>query len=651
MYGLMQKFKIWLFGLDRWKKRLLQITFDGLASPIALLLAFFMRLETTDYLYQLDTYIGVSIATLTTLAAFAGRGLYNNITRHNSMETAYSIAVGCAISSAALLSGTLLLELEIPRSVPLIYATLVFVFSTAMRYFIRALDQSIAIENRENVAIYGAVAAGIQLMEALRKNPNYRVRLFIDDNRELNGKNLGGVPIINMDQAKKKFKKLKIETLLLAIPSDSDALRRQFFDMLSDHPLKVKTIPSISSLISDRFEITELKDIKVEDLLGREPVQPNPELMAKTITERTVIVTGAGGSIGSELCRQIMAWGPKKLILLDVSEFAIYTLLDELKQHPASSRLDLIPLIGSIQDRQFIKKIFDRFSADTIYHAAAYKHVPLMEQNVMQCIANNVFGTFNMAELAIAAKVKHFILVSTDKAVNPKNFMGASKRLAEIICQTLSRQNTKTCLSIVRFGNVLGSSGSVVPLFKKQIEKGGPITLTHLDVTRYFMTIPEAAQLVIQSGSIAKGGDVFVLDMGKSIKIVDLAKRMITLSGLRPILNVSEKVKEGEIAITVSGLRPGEKLFEELAYNANLMETIHPRINTTAEIPMPIDQLKILLRDIEAAIRDDDHKKLYQVIAKITNGVSDVAGSSDVFIRQHNVEPDKIIPLPLSNKR
>ncbi|MDC0966642.1 nucleoside-diphosphate sugar epimerase/dehydratase [Alphaproteobacteria bacterium] len=610
-----------------------------------------MRLETTDYLYQPDTYIGVSIATLTTLAVFAGRGLYNNLTRHISIETANSIAIGSAISCAALLSGTLLLELEIPRSVPLIYATLVCALATAMRYFVRDLGQSMAKENRENVAIYGAGAAGIQLMEALRKNPNYRVRLFIDDNRELDGKNLGGVPISNLDHAKKKFEKLEIETLLLAIPNDSDTLRGRVLNMLSDHPLKVKTIPSISSLISGRFEITELKDIKIEDLLGREPVQHNTELMAKTIAERTVLVTGAGGSIGSELCRQIILWMPRKLILLDVSEFAIYTLLEELKQHPASSRIDLIPLIGSVQDRQFIEKIFDRFSADTIYHAAAYKHVPLMEQNVMQCITNNVFGTLNMAELAIAAKVKHFILVSTDKAVNPTNFMGASKRLAEIICQTLTTQNTKTCFSIVRFGNVLGSSGSVVPLFKKQIEKGGPITLTHLDVTRYFMTIPEAAQLVIQSGSIAKGGDVFVLDMGKPIKIVDLAKRMITLSGLRPVLDVSEKVKEDEIAITVSGLRSGEKLFEELAYHANLMETIHPRINTTAEIPMPFDQLKLLLEGAEAAIRDSDHQKLYQVIAKVTKGVSGVAGSSDVFIRRHNVEPDKIVPLPLSNKR
>jgi FlaA1/EpsC-like NDP-sugar epimerase len=651
MSALMQNFKTWLFGLDRWKKRLLQIMFDCLAAPVALLLAFLMRLETINYFYQPDTYIGVLIATLTTLAVFAGRGLYNNLTRHISMETAYSIAVGSAISCAVLLSGTLLLELAIPRSVPLIYATLLCAFATGIRYFIRALGQNIAIENRENVAIYGAGATGIQLMEALRKNPNYHVRLFIDDKRELDGKNLGGVPISNLHHAKKKFSKLKIETLLLAIPEDSEVLRRRVFDILPDHPLRVKTIPSISSLISGRFQITELKDINIEDLLGREPVQHNPELMAKTITERTVLVTGAGGSIGSELCRQIIFWKPKKLILLDVSEFAIYKILEELKQHPASNRIDLIPLIGSVQDRQLIEKIFDRFSADTVYHTAAYKHVPLMEQNVMQCIANNVFGTFNMAELAVAANVKHFILVSTDKAVNPTNFMGASKRFAEIICQTLSAQNTKTIFSIVRFGNVLGSSGSVVPLFKKQIEKGGPITLTHLDVTRYFMTIPEAAQLVIQAGSISKGGDVFVLDMGKSIKIVDLAKKMITLSGLQPVMDVTGELKEDEIAITVSGLRPGEKLFEELAYSANLMETIHPRINTTAETPMPIGQLKTLLSDTETAIRNGDYQRLYQVIATVTNGVSDVARSCDVFIRQHNVEPNKIVPLPLANKR
>ena len=650
MSGTKQNFRVRLFNLARWEKRLLQITFDGLIAPIALLVAFFMRLETTDYLYRLDTHIGVLIALVTTLTAFAARGLYNNLTRHISIETAFSIAIGAAVSCTVLFSFILLLELQIPRSVPLIYATLLFTFATAMRIFIRVLGQSISKEKPENVAIYGAGAAGIQLMEALRTSPNYRVRLFIDDKPELNGKNLGGVPIKSLDLGKTKFKKLKIETLLLAIPQDIDATRQRIFDLLSDHPLKVKTIPSISSLISGEFQIAELKDIKVEDLLGRKPVQHNPELMAKTIAEKTVLVTGAGGSIGGELCRQIILWKPRKLILLDVSEFAIYTLVEDLKQHQSSHEIDLIPVIGSVQDRQFVKMIFDRFIVDTTYHAAAYKHVPLMEQNVMQCIANNALGTFNLAELAIAAKVKNFILISTDKAVNPTNFMGASKRLAEIICQTLSMEKADTCFSIVRFGNVLGSSGSVVPLFKKQIEKGGPITLTHLDVTRYFMTITEAAQLVIQAGSIAKGGDIFVLDMGKPIKIVDLARRMVVLSGLRPIFNDRGILKDDEIAITVSGLRPGEKLFEELTYSTNLHKTIHPRINTTAETPMKRNELQALLTTAYDAIRDGDHQKLYRIIASVTAGVTDISGSSDVFIDRGQTEPAEVVVLRFNSE-
>ena len=622
----------WLFGLDRWKKRLLQIMFDSFTAPTALLLAFLMRLETTDYLSQIDTYIGVLITATTTLAVFTAQGLYKTFTRHISIEAVYSIAIGSVVSCAVLLSSILLLELQIPRSVPLIYSMLLCFFAIGMRLFIRALGHSMTGEKQENVAIYGAGAAGIQLMEALRKSPNYNVRLFIDDNPELDGKNLGGVQIKGLDHAKKKIEKLKIGTLLVAIPRKTFITRQRIFDLLSDHPLKVKTIPSISDLISGGQEITELRDIQIEDLLGRKPVKHNPELMTKTIAGKIVLVTGAGGSIGSELCRQIIQWKPRQLILLDVSEFAIYKLSEELKQNTVSHEIDITPLIGSVQDIQFVKNIFECFTVDTAYHAAAYKHVPLMEQNVMQCIKNNVFGTFNMAEFAVAAKVKNFILISTDKAVNPTNFMGASKRFAEIICQTFSTKKTDTCFSIVRFGNVLGSSGSVVPLFKKQIEHGGPITLTHPDVTRYFMTIPEAAQLVIQSGSISQGGDVFVLDMGKPIKILDLAKKMATLSGLRPVLNEVASLKEDEIAITVSGLRPGEKLFEELAYHANLMGTIHPRIMTTAEKPMESKELERLLSATRISIDEGDYQKLFSIISSIADGFANVKKSSDSFV-------------------
>ena len=532
-----------------------------------------------------------------------------------------------------------------PRSVPLIFATLLFVSATSARFFIRTLSQYSTNEKQENVAIFGAGATGIELMEALRRSPDYRVSLFIDDNPELQGRNLGGIPIHNLSHAEKKFEALNIQTLLLAMPDDVDAARQRVLNILSSHPLKVKTIPSMSSLISGRSEITDLKDIKITDLLGRKPVQPNPELMEENIAGKTVLVTGAGGSIGGELCRQIIHWKPQRVILLDVSEFAIYTLSEELKQEPACNDINLVPIIGSVQDKEFIRKIFNRFTVDTAYHAAAYKHVPLMEQNVMQCMANNVFGTLNMAELAIEAKVKNFILISTDKAVNPTNFMGASKRLAEIICQTLSSNNTDTCFSIVRFGNVLGSSGSVVPLFKRQIENGGPITLTHVDVTRYFMTIPEAAQLVIQAGSIGRGGDVFVLDMGQPIKILDLAKKMATLSGYRPVLNGKTELKDGEIAISVSGMRPGEKLFEELSYNANLSATIHPRIYTTKETQMHSDELQTLLTSISESIDCGHHQKLYELIASITEGVSGIVASSDVFIDRGNMKQSNTMPI------
>ena len=649
MYKTTQIFIAWLFGLNRWKKRFILITFDVIVCFNVLLLAFLLRLETNAFVYQPDTYVGVLIVTAATLVVFTVRGMYNNFVRHISIETANSIIIGSLISCAALLSGILLFELQIPRSVPLIYATLLFFFSTTARFLIRALGHSMVRKNQENVAIFGAGAAGVQLMEALRKSPDYRVKLFIDDSPQLVGKNLGGILISNLEQAKKKFKELEIKTLLLATPRDDNAMRRRVFDILSEHPLKVKTVPSLSSLISQSAEIAQLRELKIEDLLGREPVKHNTGLMAKTIADKTVLITGAAGSIGSELCRQIILWKPKKLILLDVSEFATYSLLEELKQHPAIVEVDVIPLIGSVQDKQFLKKICDRFAPETIYHAAAYKHVPLMEQNVMQCIANNVFGTLNMAEVAITTEAKHFILVSTDKAVNPTNFMGASKRLAEIICQTLSVQNKKTCFAIVRFGNVLGSSGSVVPLFKKQIETGGPITLTHPDVTRYFMTIAEAAQLVIQAGSIAKGGDVFVLDMGEPIKIIDLAKKMAVLSGLQPVLDCAAKLQDNQIAITITGLRPGEKLFEELSYSTNLMKTIHPRINTTAETPMRQEELQALLANARDAIRDGDHQRLYQVIAKVTDGVSNLVKSSDVFISEMDKQPNKIVSISIDN--
>ena len=633
MQNLLQR----LFGLDRREKRALQVTFDALMVPFAFLSAFYMRMETIEFIFNRDTYIGILISFASIFVVYTSTGFYNSITRHSSIETARSISVGCAISCAALFTSILLLELQIPRSVPLIFAVVLSVISLGTRLLVRSASQSFTKANKENVAIYGASAAGIQLMEALRQSPDYQVRFFIDDSPDLYGKNLDGVRIYSLEHAKKKFEAFAVQTLLLAIPGNSDATRRRVFDLLPSYPLKIKSIPSISDLISGAAAITDFRDLKVEDLLGREPVHCNADLMAKTIRNKSVLVTGAGGSIGSELCKQIIQLNPKQLIILDVSEFAVYTLLELLKTLQANEETEVIPVIGSVQDKHFLKKVFDRFPVDTTYHAAAYKHVPLMEQNVMQCIANNAFGTRNMAEIAISRKVKNFILVSTDKAVRPTNFMGASKRLAEIICQTLTLTKPGTCFAIVRFGNVLGSSGSVVPLFKKQIERGGPITLTHPEISRYFMTITEAAQLVIQAGSLAKGGEVFVLDMGEPIKIIDLVEKMVALSGLKLVWNSSECLKSNEIRLTISGLRPGEKLFEELSYNEDLVKTIHQRINTTSEKPMLKEELEWLLNSIETCLDSGNHQKLFKIMGSMSGGNFDIKSCTDNFIeKKHN---------------
>ena len=650
MFKSKTDYRSWLFGLTPFTKRLILMTFDALVASMFFFLAFFLRLETTSYFFQFDTYVGLLIAVIGALSVFSIRGLYSNVTRHISIEIANGIAIGSGLSGAFVLVGIYLIELQIPRSVPLIYTTFFCLIATAARFFIRALGQNITKEKPDNVAIYGAGDDSIQLMEALRKNVNYRVRILIDDNPKLNGQTIGGFTIINLNEAMQKIKELEIKTLLIAEPNDILLIRERILEVLSDRPLKIKAIPSISSLIAGRTKISELEDVNIEGLLGRKPAVYNPELMAKTISGKTILVTGAGGSIGSELCRQIIFWKPKKLILLDISEFAIYKLLEELGELIGSQEFELIPLVGSVQDGHLIKKVFDRFAINTTYHAAAYKHVPLMEQNVMQCFANNVLGTLNVAEYAVAANVKNFVLVSTDKAVNPTNFMGASKRFSEMICQTFSTMSSNTRFSIVRFGNVLGSSGSVVPLFKKQIESGGPVTLTHPEITRYFMTIAEASQLVIQAGAIGKGGDIFVLDMGKPVKILELAKRMVALSGLKPILDGKERLENDEIAIIITGLRPGEKLFEELAYDSKLKGTIHPQINIAEEVPMNHKALEALLVSVDDAIRENEYQKLYEIVSSVAKGVVDLEHSCDVFIDRHDANGNKNASLSLQTK-
>ena len=479
----------WLFVLENWKKRLILVVFDGVIIPLSVLLALAARLETHNFLYQVDAYIACGVAFVCSITLFFVRGFYNSFTRHITIDTAITIILVAIISAFAMFALIIFGKLQIPRSVPFIQAAFMVVGIASLRFFIRALGQNINPVMRKNIAIYGAGSAGRQLVEALKWDSQYRFCQAIDDDPQLQGKSLGGVKIEGLDSARKKLTLNGIDTILLAMPNAPFEVRERIFDLLAETPVKVKSIPDLASLIAGTADIAELRDIDIVDLLGRSPAEPDPELLTKTITGKTVLVTGAGGSIGSELCRQIATQAPTCLVLIDISEFAVYALLQELRRtHPS---LALTPLIGSVQDQHFVGKVMDRFAIDTIYHAAAYKHVSLMEKNIMQCITNNVFGTQNMVKAAVAAKVKRFILVSTDKAVNSTNFMGASKRLAELVCKDIATTQNATQIGIVRFGNVLGSSGSVVPYFKQQIAAGGPVTVTHADVTRYFMTIPE----------------------------------------------------------------------------------------------------------------------------------------------------------------
>ncbi len=639
----------WLFALESWQKRLILIGFDSFVIPLSVLLALAARLESHDFLYRIDSYIACAVAFICSMTLFFVRGFYNAFTRHVTIDSALTIIAAATASAIVLLALITFGGLQIPRSVPFIQAAFSVVGIASLRFFIRAIGQNINRAARKNIAIYGAGVAGRQLVEALKWNSQYRVCKIIDDDPKLHGQSLGGVKIEGFDATRKKLTLYEIDTILLAMPTAPFDVHQRIFDLLTETPVKVKSIPDLTSLIAGTADITELRNIDIVDLLGRDPAEPDPQLFGKTITGKTVLVTGAGGSIGSELCRQIAAQAPAHMVVLDISEFAIYSLLQELeKTHPS---LAITPLIGSVQDQPFVAKVLGKFAIDTIYHAAAYKHVPLMEQNVMQCIANNVFGTRNTASAAVMARVKHFILVSTDKAVNPTNFMGASKRLAELICQDFASTQSTTKFAIVRFGNVLGSSGSVVPLFKQQIAAGGPVTVTNADVIRYFMTIPEAAQLVIQAGSLAKGGDIFVLDMGKPVKILDLAKKMITLSGKKPVLETERVAGVGEIAIRVTGLRPGEKMFEELSYSDNLTGTAHPRIMTTDDSRLSGNNLKALLDSAVDAITVDDHQKLFKIVRQVCSGVASNNTSSGVFYNSRsNKATNTVVPLATRTK-
>jgi FlaA1/EpsC-like NDP-sugar epimerase len=598
----------YFFRLERRRKYLIQIITDVALLTISFVAAMALRLENLDFVFEPKVWTTFFIVLQPTFAVLAKLGFYRAVVRYISDRALRPLATALFLSATLLFIISRTFEVVIPRSVPLIYMILSFLTLGGVRFILRAMHRRRQYRFKKRVAIYGAGASGSQLLVTLRQGTEYAPVAFFDDSPELQGCVLGGIEIYPPSALQELIEVEEIEVVLLAIPSATRTQRKAIIDRLEPFNVRVQTIPGIADLVSGRATVDEIRDVAIEDLLGRDPVEPDQRLLDANIRGKNVLVSGAGGSIGGELCRQIIRQGPETLVLFEVSEFALYSIHQELLDILSDEGLEgkVIPLLGSVQDRSRVEAALRCFHIQTIYHAAAYKHVPMVEHNVVEGVRNNIFGTLTMARAAIDAGVDAFILISTDKAVRPANVMGASKRMTELICQAFSLDNTGTLFSMVRFGNVLGSSGSVIPMFRRQIEAGGPITVTHREITRYFMLIPEAAQLVIQAGALARGGDVFVLDMGEPVRIVDLAERMAKLSGLRPVVvdpsrpNDTGDVQDyGDIQITFSRLRPGEKLYEELLIGDNVKPTSHPRILTATEVALSTSDLMPLLDRIE----------------------------------------------------
>jgi FlaA1/EpsC-like NDP-sugar epimerase len=611
-----------ILAWPRSRKRLVVVGLDFCLALIATWLAFTLRLDVWHWPVGMEWAVYV-IAPILAIPVFAKFGLYRAIFRYTGV--AAILATGKAVATYGLLFLPVVLVLflweGIPRSLSILQPLILLMLVTGSRALAWHWLAAQASRSSSRLLIYGAGSAGAQTAAALASTPQYALLGFIDDDELKAGRTINGVPVISADAVNGFVKKFGVTDILLALPSASRERRNQIIDRLYALPVRIRTLPGLADLASGRVSVQDFRDLDVEDLLGRPPVAPDPDLLARKLAHRVVLVTGAGGSIGSELCRQIVQQGPSQILLVDHSEFALYRIHRELELLIARSGLAvrLVPLLASVVNLARISEIFRTYKPASVYHAAAYKHVPMVEANPGEGVLNNVFGTLNVARAALAAGVDQFVLVSTDKAVRPTNVMGATKRVAELVLQALAHchgadfedgraddQDTNphaTCFSMVRFGNVLGSSGSVVPLFRSQIAGRGPLTVTHPEVTRYFMTIPEAAQLVLHAGAMAKGGDLFVLDMGSPVKILDLAKRMIALAGLTVR---SESHPTGDIGITFSGLRPGEKLFEELLIGENPLPTDHPRIIRAREDFIAWPELKVHLKALLTAARDDN---------------------------------------------
>jgi FlaA1/EpsC-like NDP-sugar epimerase len=592
------------------------VTADAVMLPLALWAALILKFDRTTF--DMGIYGDLFfVATLSALVIFAVLGLYRAIIRFMGLHAMATVVAGVAVSVVALEAYDRVARSQhVPLSVLAIYAALALVYLAGSRFIIRYLVYyNVNGGAAKPVAIYGAGDAGARLSQVLLGGPDFQPVAFIDDKRSLHGSRINGIKVYSRDALAQLIRDHDIERVLLAIPSSSMRRKQEILRVLEPLGIHVQVMPDLSDIISGLAHIDELRDVDVVDLLGRDAVPPDPRLFASCIRGKSVMVTGAGGSIGSELCRQIVRLSPRRLILFEMSELALYTIEGELAEFATRENFgtEIIPLLGNAHHRHRVREVLSTYQVQTLYHAAAYKHVPIVEHNVVEGIHNNVISTWYTAEAARETGVETFVLISTDKAVNPANVMGATKRLAELVLQALQERTTTTRFCMVRFGNVLASSGSVVPLFKRQIREGGPVTVTHPDVIRYFMTIPEAAQLVIQAGAMAKGGDVFVLDMGRPVLIDDLARRMINLMGLtvRDAAN-----PDGDIEITYTGLRTAEKLFEELLIGSNITGTDHPMIMRAMEHSLPWERMQQLLNELLIALASFDCRRSVGILCE-----------------------------------
>jgi len=623
---------------SRWQKRGIMMITDALILPLLLWGAYALRFSTLQPVVH-DTWL-FPIAALTSVAMLYVCGFYRSILRYLGSEAAWSIVTGMAASVITLAAMSYMVPAEVPRSIFVIYWLLGTMYLGASRFLARRFLFRVMAGylNRERVAVFGAGEAGAQLVAALQSGRELNPVLVVDDDPGKQGSLLCGVPVVNRQGLQAKAKQGAVTTVLLALPTLPRHRRMALVNWLEQLDIRVQTVPTFNDIASGRARLDEIQDVAIEDLLGRDTVPPRLDLLSRCISGKHVLVTGAGGSIGSELCRQIVKLAPARLVLLEQSEVALYDIERELRGLIEQSGRDttLVPMLGSVVNRGHVQRLCRENRIDTLYHAAAYKHVPIVEANPAAGVRNNIIGTLAAAEGAEAAGVKHFILVSTDKAVRPTNVMGATKRFAEMVLQTMAARGSETVFSMVRFGNVLGSSGSVVPLFRDQIRKGGPVTVTHPDVVRYFMTIPEASQLVIQAGAMAKGGEVFVLDMGEPVRILDLAQTMIRLMGLSVR---DESNPEGDIEIVFSGLRPGEKLFEELLIGDASVRTEHEMIMQAHEETLSDSDVVTAMEAFRAALDRGQSEPLKALLRSYVNGYQPRQEDGEAPAARGGVEP------------